>query len=115
MAEKGSGLAGDTMCLELGVKPEVAGRTKAVGPDLRKYIFRGSFVMSIYEKIDKMNERQLRSAAEKMAEVLAGDAAQMERWAFESQNYGWSTHQVKPMQRRAKVIRQGMSSVGIGI
>jgi len=36
MAEKGSGLAGDTMCLELGVKPEVAGRTKAVGPDLRK-------------------------------------------------------------------------------
>jgi hypothetical protein len=38
MAEKGSGLAGDTMCLELGVKPEVAGRTKAVGPDLRKHL-----------------------------------------------------------------------------
>jgi uncharacterized Zn finger protein len=71
--------------------------------------------MSIYQKIAMMNERQLRSAAEKMAEVLAGDAAQMERWAFESQNYGWSTHQVEPMQRRAKVIRQGMESVGIGI
>ena len=41
MAEKGSGLAGDTMRLELGVKPEVAGRIKAVGPDLRKYNFCG--------------------------------------------------------------------------
>jgi hypothetical protein len=62
-----------------------------------------------------MSESQLRVAAAKMAELLTGDAAQMERWAFESQNYGWSTHQVEPMKKRAASIRQGMSSVGIGI
>lgn len=32
-------------------------------------------------------------------------AEQLETWADESQNYGWSTHQVKPMRQKAIEIR----------
>lgn len=73
---------------------------------------------NIYGKIQRMDELQLRVAAERMAELLAGDVCQLERWAFESQTGGWSTHQVEPMKKRAKrasVIRQGMESVGVGL
>jgi len=71
--------------------------------------------MSIYEKIDKMNESQLRVAATKMAELLAGDAAQMERWSAELENWGITSTVLPRMFMRADVIRQGMESVGIGI
>ncbi len=33
---------------------------------------------------------------------------QLERWADESENGGWSTHQVEPMRRLAREIRSSL-------
>jgi hypothetical protein len=44
-----------------------------------------------------------------LAETLRGEriemADQLERWANESRNGGWSTHQVDPMRRLADKLR----------
>jgi len=72
--------------------------------------------MNIYEKIDKMSQSELRVAAAKMAELLVGYVSQMDRWASKSDDdAGCATSQGAIMRLRARVIRRGMSSVGIGI
>jgi hypothetical protein len=71
--------------------------------------------MNIYEKIERMSQSELRVAAAKMAELLAGDVSQMDRWASKSDVEGCSTSQGAIMRSRAMVIRRGMSSVGIWI
>ncbi len=41
---------------------------------------------------------------EETKEFLRPTAIQLERWAKESLSGGWSTHQVKPMQKKADEI-----------
>lgn len=41
---------------------------------------------------------------EEMLRELENEALQLERWARESRQDGWSTHQVEPMLKRAQEL-----------
>lgn len=71
--------------------------------------------MNIYEQMEKMDNSKIRVAAARMAELLAAEAKQLDRWAFEAERGGWSTQQVDPMKKRASDIRQSLLAVGIEV
>jgi hypothetical protein len=47
---------------------------------------------------------RLQSENERLREAIRQEAIQLRAWAAQSRSYGWSTHQVEPMRRRADLL-----------
>ena len=43
--------------------------------------------------------------------LLKAEVEQLEAWAKESENGGWSTHQVAPMKKRARFLRKEIAKL----
>ena len=41
---------------------------------------------------------------EELIKIIKEEAELLERWAKESEQGGWSTHQVKPMRKRSQYL-----------
>lgn len=60
--------------------------------------------LSVKQLCDEVG--RLRSERDEMRDALLGIARQLDEWAKESWGGGWSTHQVKPMRRKADELRR---------
>lgn len=47
--------------------------------------------------------------------LLEEEAVQLDRWADESLSGGWSTHQVKPMRKRAEFLRNKVNALRVQV
>lgn len=47
--------------------------------------------------------------------LLRNEREQLLQWAKESEAGGWSTHQVKPMRKRAQYLKNQLDSLSDGV
>lgn len=51
-------------------------------------------------------ERKVRAERDTYRQALIDTATQLDRWAVESRDGGWSTRQVEPMRKKADELRR---------
>jgi hypothetical protein len=61
--------------------------------------------MTMRERLETMDNAAILGTVECLVGLLQEEATQLDRWAVEAREGGWSTQQVDPMRRRASDIR----------